>query len=54
VDNIVSTDLTQYGTDFNAVYMDPPFLLPGEEPVAGKITIDDFVSDCKDKTRFID
>ncbi|KAG1170992.1 hypothetical protein G6F70_003730 [Rhizopus microsporus] len=42
VDSIVSTDLTQYGTDFNAVYMDPPFLLPGEEPVAGKITIDDF------------
>jgi hypothetical protein len=24
--------------------MDPPFLLPGEEPKAGKISIDAFVS----------
>jgi hypothetical protein len=44
VNSILSTDLTQYGTDFSAVYMDPPFLLPGEAPCSGKISIEDFVS----------
>jgi hypothetical protein len=45
VNNVIKTDLTQYGKDFSAVYMDPPLLLPGEEPCKGKITIDEFVSD---------
>ncbi|CAO3697952.1 unnamed protein product [Rhizopus stolonifer] len=44
IPNIISTDLTQYGTDFSAVYMDPPFLLPGEEPTPGKISIEEFSS----------
>ncbi|KAI8374007.1 hypothetical protein EDC96DRAFT_10343 [Choanephora cucurbitarum] len=42
VNQILSTDLTQYGQDFSAVYMDPPFLLPGEPPSPGKIAIEDF------------
>ncbi|KAI8377832.1 uncharacterized protein BYT42DRAFT_571867 [Radiomyces spectabilis] len=41
VDDILSTDLKQFGQGFSAVYMDPPLLLPGEEPVPGKIHIDD-------------
>ncbi|RCH78100.1 hypothetical protein CU098_001336, partial [Rhizopus stolonifer] len=44
IPNIVSTNLTQYGTDFSAVYMDPPFLLPGEKPTPGKISIEEFSS----------
>jgi hypothetical protein len=44
VDSILSTDLSTYGSNFTAVYMDPPLLLPGEEPTNGKISIDDFVS----------
>lgn len=44
VNSVLSADLTQYGTDFSAVYMDPPILLPGEAPCKGKITIDEFVS----------
>ncbi|KAI7904431.1 uncharacterized protein BX663DRAFT_535836 [Cokeromyces recurvatus] len=44
VDNIISTNLTQYGTNFSAVYMDPPLLLPGEEPCPGKITIEEFAN----------
>lgn len=43
VENVVETDLTQYGQEFSAVYMDPPLLLPDEEPCQGKITIDQFV-----------
>lgn len=43
VNSLVHTDLTQYGQDFSAVYMDPPLLLPDEEPCHGKITIDQFV-----------
>ncbi|KAI8970296.1 hypothetical protein BDF20DRAFT_890435 [Mycotypha africana] len=42
VNNLISVDLTQYGTNFNAVYMDPPLLLPGEAPSPGKISIEDF------------
>lgn len=45
VDDILSLDLKQYGTDFKAIYMDPPLLLPGEEPTPGKIHVDDLVSD---------
>ncbi|ORY93520.1 hypothetical protein BCR43DRAFT_497075 [Syncephalastrum racemosum] len=41
VEDILSLDLTQYGTSFSAVYMDPPLLLPGEEPTPGKINVDD-------------
>ncbi|KAG0166308.1 hypothetical protein DFQ30_007343 [Apophysomyces sp. BC1015] len=41
VQNISSTDLKQFGTSFSAVYMDPPLLLPGEEPSPGKIDIDE-------------
>ncbi|KAI8971127.1 hypothetical protein BDB01DRAFT_854975 [Pilobolus umbonatus] len=44
VDNIINTDLSKYGTDFSAVYMDPPLLLPGESPCKGKITIDEFAT----------
>ncbi|GAA5816561.1 hypothetical protein MFLAVUS_010091 [Mucor flavus] len=42
VSSVLEQDLTQYGTNFSAVYMDPPLLLPGEEPCKGKITIDEF------------
>lgn len=45
VDDILSLDLKEYGTDFKAIYMDPPLLLPGEEPTPGKIHVDDLVSD---------
>lgn len=44
VDDILSLDLKQYGTNFQAIYMDPPLLLPGEEPTPGKIHVDDLVS----------
>ena len=33
-------DLTQFGTDFQAVYMDPPLLREGEEPGPNKITME--------------
>ncbi|RUO96593.1 hypothetical protein BC936DRAFT_141775 [Jimgerdemannia flammicorona] len=33
-------NITKLGTQFQAVYMDPPLLLPGEAPSPGKITID--------------
>lgn len=45
VSRVLSTDLTQYGTDFSAVYMDPPLLLPGESPCPGKISIEEFVNE---------
>ncbi|KAI7849843.1 hypothetical protein BDC45DRAFT_448089 [Circinella umbellata] len=41
VNDILSLDLKEYGESFNCVYMDPPLLLPGEEPTPGKIHIDD-------------
>lgn len=44
VNDILSLDLKQYGTNFQAIYMDPPLLLPGEEPTPGKIHVDDLVS----------
>lgn len=44
VNNLVFQDLTQYGSQFQAVYMDPPFLMAGEASKPGKIAIEDFVS----------
>ncbi|KAI8338457.1 hypothetical protein BC941DRAFT_469566 [Chlamydoabsidia padenii] len=42
VKNILATDLSTFGDDYSAILMDPPFLLPGEEPTPGKISIEDF------------
>ncbi|KAI9288732.1 hypothetical protein BC943DRAFT_272814, partial [Umbelopsis sp. AD052] len=42
--NILDMDLKELGTNFQAVYMDPPLLLPGEEPSPGKITIEQLAS----------
>jgi 16S rRNA G966 N2-methylase RsmD len=36
-------DLKKLGQDFQAVYIDPPFLLPDEEPSPEKITLQQFV-----------
>ena len=33
-------DLTRFGTDYQAIYMDPPLLREGEEPEPNKITIE--------------
>lgn len=44
VRRLVDQDLTQYGSGFQAVYMDPPLLMAGEPPTPGKISIEDFVS----------
>ncbi|GAN06529.1 MT-A70 protein [Mucor ambiguus] len=41
VKNLVDQDLTQYGSQFQAIYMDPPLLMAGEAPTPGKINIDD-------------
>ncbi|KAI9484963.1 hypothetical protein BDB00DRAFT_96075 [Zychaea mexicana] len=41
VEDILSLDLKEFGTSYNCVYMDPPLLLPGEEPKPGKIHIDE-------------
>lgn len=41
--DILSMNLTKLGTQFQAVYMDPPLLLPGEVPSPGKITIEQLV-----------
>ncbi|KAF9979313.1 hypothetical protein BGZ73_000007 [Actinomortierella ambigua] len=38
--NILDLDLTQYGTDFQVIYMDPPLLREGEEPGPNKITME--------------
>ncbi|EPB84207.1 hypothetical protein HMPREF1544_08999 [Mucor circinelloides 1006PhL] len=40
--NLVDQDLTQYGSQFQAIYMDPPLLMAGEPPTPGKISIEDF------------
>ncbi|KAG2185000.1 hypothetical protein INT43_000913 [Umbelopsis isabellina] len=42
--NILNMDLTELGTNFQAIYMDPPLLLPGEEPTPGKISIEQLAS----------
>ncbi|CAO3624196.1 unnamed protein product [Cunninghamella echinulata] len=39
VKDILSLDLTTFGKNFVAVYMDPPLLLPDEAPTPGKIHI---------------
>lgn len=36
-------DLKKLGTNFQAVYIDPPLLLPGENPSPGKITVEQLV-----------
>ncbi|CAG8557990.1 2766_t:CDS:1, partial [Acaulospora colombiana] len=41
--DILSMDLTKLGTNFQAVYIDPPLLLPKEIPSPGKITLQQFV-----------
>ncbi|CAG8627340.1 6693_t:CDS:2, partial [Acaulospora morrowiae] len=40
--DILSMDLTKLGTNFQAVYIDPPLLLPKETPSPGKITLQQF------------
>lgn len=45
IPSILDADLTTFGNDYAAVYMDPPLLLPGEEPSPGKITFEEFVSE---------
>ncbi|CAO3646137.1 unnamed protein product [Cunninghamella blakesleeana] len=41
VKKITELDLTTFGKKFAAVYMDPPLLLPGEEPSPGKLHVDE-------------
>jgi len=43
-EDIFSFDFNKIGNDFQAIYMDPPLLLPGEEEIPGKITIQQFAS----------
>jgi len=43
-DDIFNFDYQKIGNDFQAIYMDPPLLLPGEEKTPGKITIEEFGS----------
>ncbi|KAF8941456.1 hypothetical protein BGZ58_008731 [Dissophora ornata] len=38
--NILDLDLTRFGTDYQAIYMDPPLLREGEDPGPNKITIE--------------
>ncbi|KAF9167385.1 hypothetical protein BGX20_011621 [Mortierella sp. AD010] len=38
--NILDLDLTRFGTDFQAIYMDPPLLREGQEPGPNKITLE--------------
>lgn len=40
--DILSMDFTKLGTEFQAIYIDPPLLLPGEAPSPGKISIQQF------------
>ncbi|GAB5590148.1 hypothetical protein Unana1_05048 [Umbelopsis nana] len=42
--DILNMNLKELGTNFQVVYMDPPLLLPGEEPTPGKITIEQLAS----------
>lgn len=41
-ENIFNFDFSKIGHDFQAIYMDPPFVLPGEEKAPGQITIQEF------------
>jgi len=43
-EDIFNFDFKKIGNDFQAIYMDPPLLLPGEEMTPGKITIEQFGS----------
>ncbi|KAF9922306.1 hypothetical protein BGZ65_009695, partial [Modicella reniformis] len=38
--NVLDMELAQFGTEFQAVYMDPPLLREGDEPGPNKITIE--------------
>ncbi|KAF9092605.1 hypothetical protein BGX29_005251 [Mortierella sp. GBA35] len=38
--SILDLDLTRFGTDFQAIYMDPPLLREGQEPGPNKITME--------------
>ncbi|KAF9182482.1 hypothetical protein BGZ51_004709 [Haplosporangium sp. Z 767] len=38
--NILDMELTRFGTDFQAIYMDPPLLRAGQEPGPNKITME--------------
>ncbi|KAL2915098.1 hypothetical protein HK105_205422 [Polyrhizophydium stewartii] len=40
--DIFKFDLSKLGSNFQCIYMDPPFLLPGEAPTPGKITVSEF------------
>ncbi|GAB5590146.1 hypothetical protein Unana1_05046 [Umbelopsis nana] len=42
--DILDMNLKELGTNFQAIYMDPPLLLPGEEPTPDKITIEQLTS----------
>lgn len=42
-DSILGYNLFSLGQDFQAIYMDPPLLLPNEPPLPGKFTIDKLV-----------
>ena len=44
VPDMLQVDADQLGGDYQAIYMDPPLLLPGEMPAPGKLTVDQFVS----------
>jgi len=39
-ENVLDLNLTTYGTDFQAIYMDPPLLRAGETPGPNKITME--------------
>ncbi|KAJ3278717.1 hypothetical protein HK104_002075, partial [Borealophlyctis nickersoniae] len=40
--DVLSFHLASLGKKFQVIHMDPPFLLPGEEPVPGKISVKEF------------
>ncbi|KAI8827218.1 uncharacterized protein EV422DRAFT_513071 [Fimicolochytrium jonesii] len=40
--DILGFDYKQLGNRFQVIHMDPPFLLPGEEPTPGKISVEEF------------
>ncbi|CAG8785036.1 4855_t:CDS:2, partial [Dentiscutata erythropus] len=42
--DILSMDFTKLGSGFQAIYIDPPLLLPGEAPSPGKISIQQFAN----------
>ncbi|KAJ1652249.1 hypothetical protein IWQ61_007373 [Dispira simplex] len=40
-DNLLEFDLKSLGTSYQAIYADPPLVLPGESPSPNKITLDE-------------